>query len=42
MVLEAPEWAEHIIPITPRKGKRALYLRFKGNGNLELKTLAFL
>ena len=42
VVLDAQGWTEHIIPITPRKGKWALYLHFKGNGSLDLKTLAFL
>lgn len=42
VALESESWAEHIIPIQPRKGKRALYLHFKGKGTLDLKTLAFL
>ena len=42
VALESESWAEHIIPIQPRKGKRALYLHFRGKGTLDLKTLAFL
>lgn len=42
LAINTQGWTEHVIPITPRKGKRALYLHFKGNGSLDLKTLAFL
>ena len=39
--LSAPDWAMVMLPITPRKGKRALYLRFAGEGELDLKTICF-
>ena len=30
-----------LIPITPKKNTRALYLRYEGAGEWELKTLFF-
>lgn len=40
--LISSQWAMHIIPISPLKGDHPLYLHFKGEGSLELKTLVFL
>ena len=39
--LSAPGWGMVMLPIAPRKGKRALYLRFAGEGELDLKTICF-
>lgn len=40
--LNSDGWAMHIVPISPKKGERPLYLYFKGKGTLDFKTLAFL
>lgn len=35
------EWDMQLIPITPSPGTHALYLYFRGQGTLDMKTLAF-
>ena len=35
------EWEMELIPIAPTPGSHALYLYFKGNGSLDMKSLAF-
>ncbi len=35
-------WAIRLIPLTPAAGKGALYLHFRGEGSLDLKTFSFL
>ena len=39
--LDAPAWRMALLPILPRRGKQALYLRFAGEGELELKSFCF-
>ncbi len=39
--LTAEDWQMLLIPITPKKNTRALYLRYEGAGEWELKTLFF-
>ena len=39
--LSAEQWGLHLIPITPEMGVHALYIRFTGEGELDMKTFAF-
>ena len=36
-----PQWTMEMIPLTARAGAHPLYLRFTGDGTLDLKSLAF-
>ena len=42
IALDDESWTNLLIPITPAAGTGALYLRFSGQGTLDLKLLAFL
>ena len=40
--MKAPEWRMIMLPIAPKKGKKPLYLRFSGEGELDFQSFCFL
>ncbi len=40
--METEDWQMCLIPIEPKRGRQALYLLYEGEGEWELKTLAFI